>query len=185
MRNHHLIVVNGYARSGKDTAVKFIRDDAYHRQMLTGSVSSIDPIADMLRGAGILFDRHDLKPKDRDLLAEVGSAVEKHSFFRTDYVIHRAREFFLSAQDRAALMFVHMREPENIKRVRTLSDQAGWSFNTVFVSRPGIERITSNVADTSVEQMSYDMTLHNDGTLDDLRARCSTLLNTIMKRDAQ
>lgn len=176
-----IVVVNGHPRSGKDTAVSFLQDICAKNAIYTDQTSSIEPVFIMLRKAGIKMNRQRLTDADRDLLAEVGSAVEKHSNFRTNAVFRRAMRHLDDAGTWDAVFWVHMREPENIKRLRALAEEAGIKFRTLFVDRPGVREITSNVADSSVKGMEYDVTLSNAGTLKDLKDGCVDALNALLE----
>ena len=62
------------------------------------------------------------------------------------------------------VLFLHIREPEEIKR-------AVKEFNakTILVTRNSVEQIMSNMADANVYNYEYDYTIHNDGTIEDLK----------------
>lgn len=183
MTRKMIVVVNGYARSGKDTVVSFLMGLCSERDVHAASFSSIDPVFSMLVKAGIRMNRHRLSDADRDLLAEVGTAVEKHSFFRTEKVVRRA--YYLGRDAEAAgedaILFVFMREPENIERVRARAASEGFEFRTLLVERPNVRRVTSNAADMAVEGMKYDLKIVNDGSLDDLQDRCVHLIHEILE----
>lgn len=184
MPSRIIVVVNGHPRSGKDTATEFLQAHCDKRQIPTAKVSSIDPVFQMLHHAGISMKRNQLSDADRDLLAEVGSAVEKHSHFRTGGVLRFAKAFFSSVdvlgRDKA-IVWVHMREPENIARLKTLAEEDGLHFATLFIERPGVREINSNVADASVLDMKYDFIVRNGMGFSELRDACGYMLDALLK----
>lgn len=60
----------------------------------------------MLRNAGLPVDRK--TPAERDLMAEVGSALEKYNGYRTTAT---AGKVYAALKEEEGCFFVHMREP--------------------------------------------------------------------------
>lgn len=176
MTRRIVIVVNGYPRAGKDTACRFIIEAMTQRGWLTHLLSSIDPVRTMLRELGVPVD---LKtPAERDLLAEVKSALDRYDWWATRLCARQTNERLADSLFRNAACFVQMREVAAIKKYLTLFGPE-IERRTLLVTNPRAERVTSNVADVDVENMTYELTLPNDGTLADLRERCIALADML------
>lgn len=160
-----VFLLNGNARSGKDSVATAAAGFATRAGFTCQHFSSIDPVRELL--APVSDFKHKTQD-DRDLLAAVGFAVEKHSRWRTEKTLEFIRRAMSSRQD--TVVFVHMREVEMIEHLRDLVYLAlpDVEFITVFVERAAAARITSNAADANVDQMPYDLTINNNGTLEQL-----------------
>lgn len=74
-------------------------------------------------------------------------------------------------------VFVDVREPENIKK---LQDELG--AISVLIRREAVENIeTSNHADEEVFQYDYDITIDNNGTLEDLKKTVKNFIIDLRK----
>lgn len=168
-----VVVINGRPRAGKDSTVLLMQQALCDVEIQNHAFSSIDPVRDMLTRAG--FDLNAKTPEDRALLAEVGDSVEKHSQWRTRQCLWEAAKFF-GEDDKPRVLFLHVREPRLIQRIKERIEDHGWRFVTILVKSVREENVTSNAADIGVEGMHYDGVIHNDGTLDDLAQSCDKIL---------
>ena len=171
-----VIILNGKPRSGKDTAIKMMQDLLMVAKVPVEWFSSIDPVRDMLTNAK--FDLSQKTQADRDLMAEVGDAVEKHSGYRSKMCVFKVLDFFEAHPD-SAVMFLHVREKLVIDRVKQML--AGWptgpyAVTTIFLNSPHGIDVTSNAADRDVHLVDYDHQIDNTGSLDDLARACDRML---------
>ena len=158
------IIVNGFARAGKDSFVDACIDHLETNQIRCEAFSSIDPVRWLLQNdAGL--DLSAKTPADRKLLADVGAALEQHSNWRTNRCLDFIKDFDLGGDD---VVFLHIREPENIAKVIGGIIDGGLGNNHTLLLRSPREIMPDNVADNAVLGMIYDDTLHNDGDLDAL-----------------
>lgn len=159
-----IIIVNGRPRAGKDTLIGFMQNHLREAGVPTMAFSSIDPVRDLLTGAG--FDLSGKTEADRKLLAVVGAAVEEHSHWRTQACIDEIVSFDLNYG--GGVVFLHIREPANIERIRQwVADvglEMGFSMTTVLLRSNREELVNSNGADASVDDVDYDYRLENNGT---------------------
>lgn len=167
------IIVNGSPRSGKDSLIDFMRDHLHTARIQTGAFSSIDPVRTMLKRAG--FDLESKTAADRLLLATVGDAIEAHSERRTNWSVWNAIDFF--NENESGVFFLHVREPEIIGKVRKRLETLKITVLTVLVSSDRAET-GANKTDLGVWGMDYDVTIQNNGTLDDLSMDALNLLST-------
>lgn len=173
------IVINGHPRSGKDTVCQIVIQRLQAYGWRGHSISSVDPIRDMFRGLGLPVDRK--TPAERDLLAEVQSALNRYDWWAIKECARMVRARFCDESRRSILCFVHIREPEAIQKFRELMTEQGIEIYTLFVDRKDAERVSSNAADARVENMTYDLTIDNNSTLHDLAINCTELAHKIME----
>lgn len=178
-----VVLVNGSAGAGKDTAIAMMRGLLQSFGWSTENYSSIDPVRELLGNAGI-----DVSVKtgaDRDLLAEVGYSVEKHSSFRTLAVVARFMRF-AAGRSNPHMMFVSIREHELVEKMTRTLTREGVEVKWMFVDRP-VSKITSNAADANVPHKGlYEYIIDNSGSLLDLSiAVARTADNMVGLRQAE
>lgn len=178
MARQIVIAINGYARSGKDTVCEYVIDRLHKRGWRGHSISSIDPVRNMLREMGVPVDLK--RPAERDLMAEVKSALERYNWWSTRLCATDVQQWLSMIPEVPGICFAHMRETAAIQKFTNLFGPLV-TTKTLFVSSPSEERVLSNVADADVENMTYDIRLRNDGTLDDLRVKCGALADFLME----
>ena len=86
------------------------------------------------------------------------------------------------AENDAELLFVHIREPEEIERFR---QAAGVNCKTILVRRPTLEQARGqlgNRSDDGVAAYAYDAEFLNDGSLEELPAKVHDFLQALIKR---
>lgn len=173
-----VVVINGWARAGKDTLCEFAIQHLRDKGWRGFSISSIEPIRKMLRDAGVPVDLK--RPAERDIMAEVKSALERYDWFATAMCARAVQDWFDAVPGAPSVCFAHMREAAAIRRFQTLFGP-GVRTKTLFVDSPRAERITSNSADADVENLTYDLTVLNDGSLESLRVKSRVLADLLME----
>jgi hypothetical protein len=171
-----IVVINGHPRSGKDTAVAFLAGHLAGMGWASAALSTVDPVRSVLRDLGVPVDRK--TNAERDLMAEVQGALEKYDRFATRACARKVRDWLWQFPAPQKVCFVHMREPAAIAKFRELLAGEG-QVKTLYVERPGALRVETNTADAGVENMTYDLTISNDGTLDNLRLKCAALASQL------
>lgn len=73
------------------------------------------------------------------------------------------------------LMFIHIREPEEIKRA---ADAFG--AKTLLIKRAGLNNITTNYSDANVDNYPYDFVIENS-TLEELETQAKEFVNKVSK----
>lgn len=159
-----IFVINGSGGAGKDTVCQ-IAAQAYRVR----NISSITPIVEIARFAG--WDGVKT-PEARRLLARLKEVFTEYNDLSFRYCMQQVEQFRQSDEQ---LLFVHIREPEEIVR---FCAAAGAGCSTLLVRRPSLAARgpLGNRADDSVEQYAYDHVLCNDGDLALLRTRTLALL---------
>lgn len=76
--------------------------------------------------------------------------------------------------DKHKVLFLHIREPEEIERARKL-----FNAKTVLILRDSVKHIKTNVADANVFEYKYNFTVENHGTMEELRSKAHNFLITV------
>ena len=174
MARRIVVLVNGYARAGKDTFCAFAVNRLSYRGWRGHQISSVDPVRNMLRDMGVPVDLK--RPAERDLMAEVKSALDRYHGWSTSMCVRQVQDWLTAIIEAPSLCFVHIREPEAIENFKRLLDR-GVECKTLLIRSCREERVLSNAADAGVEGMTYDLTIQNDGALDDLRTEAHRLVD--------
>jgi len=172
-----LFIINGFARSGKDTFVDLLQKHGPAASTSVHRFSSIDPVRNLLRDMGFPVDNKG--PKERDLLAEVGFTVERYNGFRSTKCVEYAKGIAekFSASGAHLLVTIMCREPILINTIKEMAEQEGFKCFTLLVHRDGVAAAegATNEADKGVLGMKYDIVIDNSGTLDHLDQAARTL----------
>lgn len=178
-----VVLLNGWPRAGKDTFAGYVAAAATHgsTDWRILNLSSIDVVREMLRGHGVLVDAK--TPADRDLLAEVKAALEKHSLFCSRHVVKTWENLTLGLP-RNVLTFIHVREKASMDAIRGLLPPTTLVISA-FVDKPGTDNAgATNAADNEVDSIPYDYTVLNAGGLADLQAEAEKFVNEFIGRPA-
>lgn len=155
-----VFIINGSGGVGKDTicavAARFWR---------TRNISSITPILAVARAAG--WDGVKT-PAARRLLSQLKEACTAYNDLSFTYCMEQYHAFI---QGNEQLLFVHIREPEEIVRFQ---QAVGDGCESILVRRPSLEAARGrlgNRSDDGVTDYCYDHVFDNDMPLDILPER--------------
>jgi hypothetical protein len=171
---HRVLVINGRPGAGKDALTFMLMQRCVELGVACKYYSSIAPVKSMLEESGI--DVSNKTPADRDLLAEIKAALEKHGNWCTKSVLSEYRKQYLENEDRASLLITHVREPANIEYINR---QVGCV--SMWLMRPGLaESGATNAADrTNAAEYDYQLLVKNDGSLEDLEEQSAQILQNV------
>ena len=160
----YIIIINGYGGSGKDTFVELV--SKYNRVCNFSSVDKVKEIAKIIGWNGKKDE------KDRKFLSDLKKLTTDYNDMSFESIKSKVIEFNNSDDE---IMFIHIREPEEIER-------AVKEFNakTLLIKRIGLNKITSNYSDASVENYNYDYIIENT-TLEKLEESAKEFYNLINK----
>lgn len=150
-----IIIINGKGGVGKDTFC------SYAAQLFrTRNISSITPIIQIAQFAG--WDGKKTFAA-RKLLSRLKEAFTEFNDLSFQYCLSQCKDFLNSNDE---LMFVHIREPEEIDR---LKEALGSVCCTLLIRRPDIDqRYYGNRSDDAVEDYIYDYYFDNTVSLEAL-----------------
>lgn len=159
-----IIIINGTGGSGKDTFVEFA--SKYSKVYNFSSVDKVKEVATLIGWTGSKTD------KDRKFLSDLKKLTTEYNDMAFNS-IKNAVENFKKSDNK--IMFIHIREPEEIKRAVDAFDA-----KTLLVRRVGLDAITTNYSDASVENYNYDYIIENT-TLEGLEESAKEFVNNIGK----
>jgi hypothetical protein len=164
-----IVIINGYPGSGKDTFIDICR-----KLTKVESVSIIDIVKHIASKAGW---NNDKSPKGRKFLCDLKDILTEYNDFPIRDVALSTEEFLMWE---SGLLFVTMRQPEDIERFKKVYPEA----ITLFIRRDKAKvdyemSETKNGADSGVEDYNYDYYVYNDRTLDDLKDCAQAFLTSI------
>lgn len=155
--NKKIIVINGSGGVGKDTFVEFCSEFAKVK-----NISSVDKVKE---AAEILVGWNGEKDdKSRKLLVDLKQLSIAYNDYPITYIKNEADDFLANPEQQ--IMFVHIREISEIKKVKEIL-----KAKTLLITSSRVEKILTNQSDANVDQYEYDIYMTNDGTLEELREK--------------
>lgn len=168
----HIFVINGSGGVGKDEFVHMVSNildeklgGDWSRVINFSSIQGIKDIATKMGWNGIKDERN------RGYLSKLKALADEWTDFTFKEMEKAVKAF--EEDTYATDMFIHIREPENIKRAVD-----AFGARTILVTRAQVQAITSNPSDANVGNFDYDFEIRNDGTLDDLRILAADFVRT-------
>jgi len=153
-----VIIINGWGACGKDKFVKlFGRHIAPDLEM--ENISTVDDVKEISKFMG--WDGKSKTEEDRRLWVDLKKAW---TLYNNGIMQNIVDHIYVSDSN---FFFVHCREPHEIQKFVDYYDTSAIQCLTLLITREGIEP-PNNESDKSVMNYTYDHTLSNDGTLDDL-----------------
>lgn len=162
----HIFVINGSGGVGKDSFCNIIRDYSGHDTYI---ISSVDDIKKKATSMG--WDGISKSEKDRKFLSDLKDLCSWYNDSPYKYIKEQIKYF--NASIKKEIMFIHVREPKEIERVKQ-----DFGAKTILITNTNVPNITSNAADKGVFDYQYDYYIRNNGTLEDLK---NTALNFISR----
>ena len=148
-----IIVINGSGGKGKDSFVEFVS-----KYLKTKNISSVDKIKEAATILGWSGGKED---DDRWFLSNLKRLSKRYNDYPYRYVANEIGKFL---KDNEEVMFIHIREPEEIRRV-----VSEFNAKTLLVRNSNILDIKTNYSDANVENYDYDFYIENNGNLEDLK----------------
>ena len=165
--NKAVIVINGSGGVGKDTLCELAQG---HFRVY--NMSTIMPVKDIAAQCGWDGAKDD---RSRKFLSDLKSQLAEYNDYPTLWAKERFLEFMASENE---IMFMHIREPEEIAKYVKATDGAA---KTLLIR--GGERMTKssygNASDDGVENYPYDYYFVNDKSLQEAEAEFISFLKTI------
>lgn len=163
------VIINGKGGAGKDTLCEIAS-----RHFRTMNVSSIDPVKKIAALGGWNGGKDD---KSRKFLADLKKLFTDYNDLPTEYIYGKYLDFLSSSYE---ILFVHIREPEEIEKFRKKVDKSGENCKTLLVTSSRCKDSYGNSSDDLVENYNYDYTYRNDGTIADAESEFTELLGRML-----
>lgn len=161
--NKQVFIINGSGGVGKDTLIELIANCTGFSIM---NFSSVDKVKEIARKIG--WDGGKTE-KDRKFLSDLKLLCSEYNDMPFKSMDSTVNAFYNSD---ALMLFLHIREPEEIERAKNEFDAM-----TVLVKRDSVKHITSNMADGRVFNYAYDIIIDNDGDIDAFREKAQSFVN--------
>ncbi len=173
MKKKQIFIINGSGGVGKDAFVEVVKTQALKKRIGTGnysSVTKVKKIAEIIGWKGTKSER------DRKFLSDLKLLTTEYN----DMPLNDMKRFVdifmnLIKFDKARIVFLHIREPEEI--AKAVSEFKEYNTKTILVKRDSVKHITSNMADENVYNYDYDIVINNNGTAEDLKEKAKYFLN--------
>jgi hypothetical protein len=161
----NVIVVNGYPRSGKDTFCGFA--DKSYDCIHYSTVDTVKSIAMMMGWDGVKTD------ENRAMLSALKDFTTKWfdmTFKEMTELIQYEIEYDEIGDGETDFIFLHIREPKEIKRIMDWCTENDINCYSVCITRSAVDGVEfSNHADKEINEMIYDVYLKNNGSLERFR----------------
>lgn len=184
-----VVIINGKPQSGKDTFCKYAQgycDDDESANTLI--ISSVDPLKEMLTQLGWDGTKTD---KIRDILMDMKQLWVQNQDGPTMFLFNNILEFHKAYTGEDNIVFVHIREPEEIKKlVNALTgfESMGIDVISLLVIRKGGEDTPNQPAETRrsddevlINSYEYDVTINNDEDLIKLQELAAEFVDKLLE----
>lgn len=184
-----VVIINGKPQSGKDTFCKYAQgycDDGESANTLI--ISSVDPLKEMLTQLGWDGTKTD---KIRDILMNMKQLWIQNQDGPTMFLFNNILEFHKTCTGEDNIVFVHIREPEEIKKlVNALTgfESMGIDVISLLVIRKGGEDTPNQHAETRmsddealINSYEYDVTINNDEDLIKLQELAAEFVDKLLE----
>lgn len=162
--DRRILIINGRPRSGKDTFYQIL--SSMRPAMKTSSVTKVKSIA---RICG--WDGKSKTEKDRKFLSDLKTLLTNYNDLPYRDLIETIRLFQHAPYK---YLLIDIREQADIERF-----QMEFGAYSVLIRNDRVPMVTTNAADANVENIVYDYTVENNGTLQDFRKNIETFLKEI------
>ena len=162
------IVINGAGGVGKDTLCELAA-----KHFKVKNISSITPIKEVAALCGWDGTKDN---KARKFLSDLKNLCVEYNNYPTVWAKRQYDDFLLGDEQ---IMFVHIREAEEIKKFVLATDGAARTLLVRGGKRMSNEKY-GNVSDDEVENYNYDYYFLNESTLDVAETEFVELLRTVL-----
>lgn len=165
-----IVVINGSGGAGKD---QFITYCSEIKSVM--NVSAIDHVKAALTILCPSYNIGDEKPHTE--LGEYWRAklhdlkMKSIEYDDSPYKIITQKIDDFMNNDIDEILFIHIREPEEIIRIAER-----FECKTVLFTNSNVEKITSNPGDANVANFNYDIYIDNSGTLEELKEKANDFI---------
>lgn len=161
-----IIIINGSGGVGKDTFV-----ECCSKYTPVKNISSVDKVKE---AAKILVGWSGEKDeKSRKLLVDLKRLSIEYNNYPIKYIEKEIENF--KKNDNQQIMFIHIREISEIKKVKDVID----NVQTLLITSNRVKKIVTNESDANVEHYNYDYYISNDGTIEELEKKAKTFIYNI------
>jgi hypothetical protein len=206
---NHIIIINGYPGSGKDSVVDYLKakydetkiisvKDSI-RNLLVHNVSSAKPSKELYDYISIMSVRcgdvgesvfkrskQNKTTMYRNAICDIKKLTDKYFNLSNYYLYDKLNKIEVIFPNRKNIIFIHIRESYNIYRFIKLFKGAfinnpdDWTINTLLVDKKHTVEDTDCSSDQDVLQYKYNNTINNHYDLDYLEKQADYYIVTKM-----
>jgi hypothetical protein len=173
-----VILINGKPRTGKDTFCYLSKEIV---DCPVFSLSSVNCVREIF---GILDIEETKTEKQRGQMSELKAYLSKWNVPNLDIIDRICK---IASQHDDFIVFVHVREPENIINLKSVFSKYDpmlriFECKTLLLKRDtdGIfDAKANNDSDNNVDDYDYDVVIENNGSLDDLKEQVHKFCYTL------
>lgn len=169
-----IFIINGFGGVGKDTFVSYVTtelNDKVKRFNTVVNFSSVDKIKEIAREIGWNGGKTE---KDRKFLSDLKVLAGNYNDMPFQSLRDKVDDF-KTEDSKSILLFLHIREPEEISRA-----VKEFSAKTILMKRESVEHIISNVSDKNVFDYKYDYVIENNGDKRELYETAKSFLKEVV-----
>ena len=183
-----LFIINGSGGVGKDAFVDMVSSFRYkrwnkgqgtHLYFQTIDIGNYSSVSKVKEVAKIIGWNGEKTERDRKFLSDLKLLTTGYNDMPLNDMKKHTRIFMNYTNpygdQNDKIMFLHIREPEEI--AKAVNEFEEYNAKTILVKRDSVKHITSNMADENVYNYDYDITINNDGTLEELREKAKCFLD--------
>lgn len=157
----NILIVNGFAGSGKDTFMEHIKSYGRKYDHRTENVSIVDYIKRIALTIGWNGEKDEA---GRKLLSDLMDALTVYN----NAPLKKIYEIIDGCiKEKYNILCICVRSPKDIDSIIDYAATYDIQPITIFIKNDNIEQITSNSADENVLNYLYDITIENNSTIDD------------------
>ena len=169
-----VFIINGSGGVGKDEFIEAVQRNV-DANYIVETYSSVDKVKKIAKLAGWGGSKTE---KDRKFLSDLKRITTEYNEMPLNDMMTFAENFMNSNANYDKILFLHIREPIEIKKAVEAFKK--YNAETVLVVRDSVEHITSNDSDGSVFDYTYDIVIENNGDKNELEDSAVTFVNKII-----
>ena len=177
MKKKQIFIINGSGGVGKDSFVEMVKSQV--KRIGVGNYSSVSKVKEVAKIIGWNGAKTE---KDRKFLSDLKLLTTEYNDMPLNDMKNYVNIFMnLIKLDKARIVFLHIREPEEI--AKAVNEFKEYDAKTILIKRDCVKHITSNMADENVYNYNYDIVINNSGTIEDLKERAKCFLGDFLNND--
>lgn len=173
--NKQIFIINGSGGVGKDTFVDMI-DRILLEKIHSKCVANFSSVTDIKRIAKELGWDGRKTEKDRKFLSDLKCLTSEYNDYSFKSMKAMVDQF--NNDESELLLFLHIREPEEIERAKK-----EFEAKTILIIRDSVKHIISNMADENVFNYKYDYIVNNNGTKEELKNKCIEFIESVIMEE--